>query len=590
MPKANLTGSPTGKILLPIILRLVTAMLPLSVLIASTPLLSADSPTAPEQLPTDQSTYQAKLIDLALYDDEGLNFDRLNEVTEPLLAEPARKFVRLSLQQCILLALAHNLDIRVDSYSPRIQMAELIRAEAAFDPTLFGTAQFDIDDSTNEDTTYFNRTVYTSGGTQTVRVPTLPFTQTHDYNYSVGLRKRLATGAVVELAQLLRRYRYLNDDDDELYYNPYNEFAQQLQITQPLLRDFGIDINRASISASRNNYRISQQQFHLTVIDTLAEVESNYWRLILLRQHKIIFEALLTEARTTLQRLSARKRLDTSTELIAQTRALMQQADAGVISARNSILDQQNRLLESLNVPHLSLAGQWEIIPSDRPTLQPCTIDESFAQQTALQLRPELIAQRLRTDTAGIAVGVAKNQVLPRLDLFGQATSSGAGQAEHTAWDNQWHNDTISYTVGLSFEVPIGNRAALASLRRRRTEQQQQDARSAAIRDQILADVSLSLDALRHAHQEIDSRAKTVLARVHSLEAYNAQTTAEVGTSPGFLDRTLRAQERLADALRGLAQVIHRYNIALMDSQRAQGTLLRHNNVKLAEDTEHNTP
>lgn len=70
---------------------------------------------------------------------------------------------------------------------------------------------------------------------------------------------------------------------------------------------------------------------------------------------------------------------------------------------------------------------------------------------------------------------------------------------------------------------------------------------------------------------------------MNTLNAYLAMDRAEQGTTPGFLDRKLRAQERAANALLAVAQAKLQYNVALVDFQRARGTLLRYNNIKLAE-------
>ena len=519
----------------------------------------------------------------AVSDEKRLTLECLDELTDPLLEEPGRKNIPLDLQGCVHRALENNLDIRVGSYSPGIQITEVVRAEAAFDAVLFASTQLNIEDRANDESGYFTRTTTTTGGhVRDERIPTLPFDENHTQAYTLGLRKRLATGADIQLSQSLQRLNNLNDQD-QLYLNPFHEFALQLQISQPLLRDFGIDLNRASIEAARNNYRITCQEFHLLVIRTVAEVETNYWRLVTARQQMNVFLSLLREAQATKAKLLERRTLDTSTELLAQIDALLQRARAGIVRTRNSILLQQDRLLESLNDPELSLAQQWEIVPTVPPSLAVFEIVENQALQTALQLRPEIISQRVRLDTAGIALGVAKNQALPRLDLIARQEVSGAGSNDNSAWERQWHGDAIDYGVGLTLEIPIGNRGQLASLRRAKAEQRQEQARLKSIREQILADVRIAAHDLTHAYQEVNEQRKIAQAEAYTLEAYEAQEDAETGTTPGFLDRKIRAQERFANALLTLAQSISRYNVAIMDMQRAQGSLLRYDNIKIGE-------
>ena len=169
------------------------------------------------------------------------------------------------------------------------------------------------------------------------------------------------------------------------------------------------------------------------------------------------------------------------------------------------------------------------------------------------------------------------------MDLIARQEVSGAGSNDNSAWERQWHGDAIDYGVGLTLEIPIGNRGQLASLRRAKAEQRQEQARLKSIREQILADVRIAAHDLTHAYQEVNEQRKIAQAEAYTLQAYEAQEDAETGTTPGFLDRKIRAQERFANALLTLAQNISRYNIAIMDLQRAQGSLLRYDNIKIGE-------
>ena len=97
--------------------------------------------------------------------------------------------------------------------------------------------------------------------------------------------------------------------------------------------------------------------------------------------------------------------------------------------------------------------------------------------------------------------------------------------------------------------------------------------------------MNISLDQITDTYNEISARQNVVIAERHTLDAYLAMDRAEQRTTPGFLDRKLRSQERLSNALVRLSEVIFRYNLAIADFHRAKGTLLRYNNVKLGQAT-----
>lgn len=509
-----------------------------------------------------------------------LDWEDLRDVTAPLFARTGREEKRLGLQDCIARTLANNLNIRIASHDPAIRMADVIQAEAAFDAVIFSSAQFENLDRGNPDTGFFTRTIETGGRTKRIKVANDPFARQQDYNYALGLRKRLPTGATIELAQRLRRLR---QEESGLYYSPFYEWSLDLQVSQPLLRDFGIDVNRANINVARNSFGISQQQFNLLVIQRMAEIEASYWSLVFARQRVRILEALLYQAETTLKLLEERTLLDAAGGVIARNRGLIERARGDLVSARNDLLQQQEQLLVNINDPDLAVAGMWEIIPTDEPTTQKYNVESSEALRIALQMRPELIAQRLTIDTAEIAVGLAQNQLLPRLDLIVRQQNSGPGRNYDAAWDSQNSFDTISYLLGFSFEIPLGNRAARAGLVKSEHEEQQEKLRLQSYQEQVLTDVMVSLHELEHSYMEIETRRRSAAASADELRAYLAQESSDAAIDANFLNRKLDAQERLSVAQIRLVQTILRYNAAIVDIHRAQGTLLRYNNIKLAE-------
>lgn len=507
-------------------------------------------------------------------------WDQLRRVNFPLLPDPSRTAVPLSLEDCICRALAHNLDVRIRSHGPAIKMADVVQAEAAFDAVLFGSANVGITDQANPDSGFFTRSVNTNNGSRNVRVPSDPFDQFHDYNYALGLRKRMATGATVELAQRARRLR---SEEDGLYWNPFYQASLDLELRQPLLRDFGIDVNRATIHASRNNFAISQQEFHLQVIKEMMNVETNYWRLVFTRQRVRILEELVRQAEITLRRLEQRANFDASAGIIARNRGLIERARADLITAKNDMMIRQSQLLESMNDPNLPVRQTWEIIPTDEPTMRPYPANHNQAFQVALQSRPELISQELTIDTAGLAVGVAKNRLLPRLDLVARQELNAPGMELDSAWQSQTNYDTVNYLLGLSFEVPLGNRAARAELQKAKLQELQETLRLNDYKEQVILDVSISLQSLQSAYEETGARLTAAQAEACELIAYLTQEEASARIDIGFLDRKLFAQERLAQFQSVLAQAILKYNVAIADIHRAQGTLLQYNNINLAE-------
>ena len=515
---------------------------------------------------------------------EIIPLEQIYRQTEQLLDDPNRDVVELTLQECLQRALHNNLDVRVGGYDPGIRQLDIVSAEAAFDAVLFGSGQFDLTDQANIESGFYNQTILSDGGDRIRRIPTAPFVNAHDYNYLMGLRKLLPTGATIQVAEQLRRFRDLTDEN-ALFRNPFYEFGLQLQIRQPLLRDFGVEVNEANIQATRNNYQISRQQFQLLLIRTASDVETNYWRLFSSRQTVKILEDLVRSSGKSLERIRRRYPLDTQSLNIERTLAVIKRAEANLVSAENALLQRQELLLQSLNDPDLPLEKGWEVIPIDQPTEVPYETDERQTRQTALQHRAEIIAQRYRLDTSGLAEQVARNQRLPRMDLFYQQEISGAGDSYDSSWKQQWQNETVNHVFGLSFEYPLRNRSAEAAFGQAQRRRQQENLTLKNIQEQVLTDVNTSVLNLRNTFREIAKRMEAAEAEKNVMLNHLAyEESGQRNTmTPEFLNLKLNTDERLANARISAIQSLIEYNLAIMNMQRAQGTLLRYNHIDIAE-------
>ncbi len=507
----------------------------------------------------------------------------LSQRPKLLPAAAKRTVVNLTLLDCIKKAMEHNYSLRISSVDPSIRHSELIEAEAVFDTVFYGSAQFAMTDRDNIDSGYYTRNVIVNGRGKNKHIATSPYTNQSDHTYALGLRQRLSTGAVVQLSQQMRRYE--DDNTDSSFRNPFYEFGVQLQVSQPLLRDFGVDVNKASIRAAKKQYEISRQAFQLEVIRTIAAVETAYWELFFARQRVKVNTQLLDRATRTYRMVQARKDLDTQSLANSRTRAQIARTQADLVAAHKNVYQKQELLLENLNDPKMPLTGKWEIITSDRPNNPELKVEYQHAVDTAMQLRPEIIAQRYGEEIAQLVVDVAKNQLLPRFDVVYQTDFSGAGTNPDQAWNKHLQRDLVSHTIGLSWEMPISNRGNEAAYFRAKTQKQQEMLRLKSIKEQILADVNISIHDLNMTNNEIDVRHKSMDADRDTVLYYLATIDAELQNTmtPTSLNLKLNADESLARSQIATILTMVQYELAIMNMHRSQGTLLRYNNIKLDE-------
>jgi hypothetical protein len=165
----------------------------------------------------------------------------------------------LSLQESILLGLKNNLDIAIEGFNPKIRATDVTAAKAVFDPDVFAEVGF--------------------GSTQTPNRNQLADVRTSendDFDWSFDL----PTGGSYEL-----RFDNNRNFNNAGFFVPKDNqgnpigvdlrtaYSSDLSLTviQPLLKNFGVDINRTQIKIAENDREISLDRFRETIMDVVTQ-------------------------------------------------------------------------------------------------------------------------------------------------------------------------------------------------------------------------------------------------------------------------------------------------------------------------------
>jgi outer membrane protein TolC len=361
-------------------------------------------------------------------------------------------------------------------------------------------------------------------------------------------------------------------------FNPAYTTNLVFEMRQPLLRGFGIDYNQSLIRISRHNREISEWAFARGVRDLVRQVEEAYWRLVQARRDVVISARLLAEFEQILEYLDARRDFDIIPVQLNATQANLEQTRAEFIRSIANVFDAEDRLVALMNSDDLDLTDEIEIIPTDFPQLTRINVDRLAEVRVALENRPELKEQELQIDIAQLNVGRAKNEELPRLDFtFRQMYDGLAGNADRS-FDKATAANFIEYFFGVEFEFPIGNRGPRAASLRAQLQH------SAAVTllkqrmEEVIFEVNQAVRELNTSYDQIAPAYFAAEARIREVESIVARAERkDINT----LNSELNARRSLADARRAMLALAVNYNIAIVELERAKGTLLVYNNIIL---------
>ncbi|HBP11520.1 MAG TPA: hypothetical protein DD452_06215 [Nitrospina sp.] len=483
----------------------------------------------------------------------------------PISVANANEPLSLTLQETIETVLKNNISISVQSYNSKINEQFIFEKEADFDPTV------DFEFTVGEETRQSASTLADSK------------TRDLDYDWDFSVSQKFVTGGDYELTMDNNKNQ---SSSSRTSLNPIYSSDLALTVTQPLLKDFGIDLNKREIYIAKNDQKISDHQFTEKVIATIAETENIYWDLVFSIEDLKVKETSLQRARDLEKQVKAQVDVGTLAELeILQAKSNVASREERLLNAQNLIDDNGDNLKSILNFSFDSEEGLKEIIPADSPVFEPGAENSlEEALKTALIHRPDLLAKKMELENRNIEAKYNENQTLPTLDLVGSLGLNGLSGDSSTkngsydsALSEAFSTDFRLWQFGINLSYPLGNRAAKSKLAIKRLEVAQLLLNIKDLEKTIVVEV-------REAHRQIKTDIKRVqatrVARKLAEEKLNAEEKKfKVGLSTSF--NVLEFQEDLAEEQSNEIKAVIDYNKSLNRLNQVMARTLEAHDIKL---------
>ena len=159
------------------------------------------------------------------------------------------------------------------------------------------------------------------------------------------------------------------------------------------------------------------------------------------------------------------------------------------------------------------------------------------------------------------------------------------------SFGDQFSTGRPSYSLGIQYELPIGNRLAKARLCRRQHEVARLRDEYARAIEAVQTEVDIAVRELKTAYLEIPAKHRALQAaeaEANTIEQRWLRLIDGSGTSALNLESLLRAQERVTEAEREYVSSLLTYNLAMINLKRSNGTLLQAEDVAINKNCEGN--
>lgn len=459
----------------------------------------------------------------------------------------------LSIKGAVELALENNLDIKIEQFNPDIRKTETEKERAVFDPAF----------TLKLNNAFSKTSVYSElqGAPEVIEKVT---------DLNLGLKQKFSTGAYSELKFINER---ASSNSIFLTLNPYYKSDLALSVTQPLFKNFGPEVNLTRINVAENNEKISKDQLRGKMIDIIADTKRAYWNLLLSLEELEVRNLSLELSRDLLKK----NRRKVEVGVLAQIEII--EAEAGVATREEAVLlaEKAVRDAEDTLKRITGLTKDWEIILNitDKPiiTREKLSFMEMF--RTALENRPDYLQAGRDLKNREINLKFTRNQTLPNLSLVGGIGLNGLDNSYGSELERLKTGDFYSWQVGISLEIPLGNRAAQNDYLRAKLEEEKARVSMKNMEEAIAVEIREALRELDTTLKMIDATKVTRTLAEKKLEAEEKKFNVGMSTSHDILI----FQEELANALKNEKKSLIDHNNALIKLDKVTGVIVKNTGV-----------
>ena len=463
----------------------------------------------------------------------------------------------------------------ITRYDPQIQWARSDAANAAFDPRL--SAAY-LGSRVNEPpNTFFGPGISLN-------------TRRDEADFIASISKPWATGATTSVGYVPPlTYLFLpNGVSNPDRFNPTYSSSLVFEARQPLLRGAGTKVNLAPLRIAQLRAEQSLWEVKQATLAQVRSVEEAYWDLqaALVTLDAMEFVLPLVTEVVRIERYRAQSERATLAD-VARASIQSDQFQQQRLQARNSVVEKELRLR---NLMGMEVVDGVRLVPVDLPTREAFTLNHASAVANAIENRPDLVRQRLGVRIRELEYDVARNGLRPQLDLQAIYRTSGIGQQLDDSLQQMTDFQYSTWTMGLTFSVPLGNRAAKSNLRAVELSL----TRDRALLRQATQNISFRLMDLIRETENSFAQYELALRRVQNTQEWLRAARIRFSNPPpagGSQDWLLlalydyqAALRQHIDATTDAGLLLARYNTQLARVEEAQGILLENRGIDLTND------
>lgn len=482
---------------------------------------------------------------------------------------------RISLNECIEIALVNNRALQIERLNPRIARATLGAAYGYYDPLFTGSAK------TGSKTE--------AGGFDLVNLDDRPASERDEDSVNIGLTGFLPSGLSYSVQGL-----YDHSFGEKSGFNQYTgapetsnfdsyDVDASLYIQQPLLKNLWIDQGRLTIQVNKRNLKFTELGVVFMTMNTMNLVQQAYYDLLFARENLEVQQGLRATRAAFLAGIL--RQVQGGTRTLSEQRmaeAQLAAVEADLIMASNMVVLAENELKTQLGDAFTNRIDE-ALVPTERLVVVPQVFDLAESRQQGLALRADLAQLREDVEKAKVDLRYRRNQLFPALDFvagYGRrgvstaasdpATGFDAKASLKSAFDQVGSGDNPNRMFGLVLSMPLSRAAERGNFRASRELKEQAVLLVKQKEELVLREVTDAFDTARTSLNRVTATRRATEAARLAVQIEEQRLTG--GKSDVFF--VLQLQANLAAAQSAEVRAKADYNKAVSQLDFAEGSLL----------------
>lgn len=337
-----------------------------------------------------------------------------------------------------------------------------------------------------------------------------------------------------------------------------------VQLSQPLLRGLGRDVNLSKIYAGEFSVRSANRRIYLTKVNIVLSTVATAYQIIRQRKELQLNKAAVKRLQGHVAAAKAKEKIGLTSQMdVYRANIQLKQAENSLNTTEETLGDTIDSLKIILGISldqkiNIQAPLEYSLLDID---------DEDQMLKLALKNRIEIEQSKDTLDEAERLSKTAKHNTLPKLDLvlnYSRFGNSEPGFIDSTDMDNN------SWSIGLASSTDLWRTAEKVAFRQSLLSIKEAERSCSLQIDEVKKQTKSAVRSLKRAKKRIDIQKEQIKQAESKLEL--AKVKFKRGLANNF--DMIEAEEQLLRARTGLISAVTEYIVGIYRLKAALGTLI----------------